>query len=220
MGKHEFAVIGLGRFGQTVALTLERKGHYVLGIDENKDLVQAVASELSQAIIADSTNEEALKALDITSFETVVVAIGSKFEANIMTTVSLKQMGVKNVICKALTARQEEILLRVGADQVVHPERDSGFRLAESLLNPTMIEKFSLGEDTDYSIVEYSVPSSLCNQTLAQNDLRGRFGLNVLLVKRGTDVIVNPPADAILRADDIVVILGHEADLQAFSELG
>ncbi|MEM8862676.1 MAG: NAD-binding protein, partial [Chloroflexota bacterium] len=98
MKKREFAVIGLGRFGQTVALTLERKGHYVLGIDENKDLVQAVASELSQAIIADSTNEEALKALDIPSFETVVVAIGSKFEANIMTTVSLKEMGVKRVI--------------------------------------------------------------------------------------------------------------------------
>ncbi|MEM9774980.1 MAG: TrkA family potassium uptake protein [Chloroflexota bacterium] len=220
MVKREFAVIGLGRFGQTVALTLERKGHYVLGIDENKDSVQAVASELSQAIIADSTNEEALKALDITSFETVIVAIGSKFEANIMTTVSLKQMGVKRVICKALTARQEEILFRVGADQVVHPERDSGFRLAESLNSPTMIDKFSLGEDTDYSIVEYSVPSILCNQSLGQSDLRGRFNLNVLLIKRGTDVIVNPPPDAILYTSDVVVILGHEADLQAFSELG
>ena len=219
MGKREFAVIGLGRFGQTVALTLERKGHYVLGIDENKELVQAVASELSQAIIADSTNEDALKALDITAFDTVIVAIGSKFESNIMTTVSLKQMGVRRVICKALTSRQEEILLRIGADQVVHPERDSGFRLAESLINPTMIEKFSLGEDTDYSIVEYSVPSSLCNQTLSQSNLRGRFNLNVLLIKRGTDVIVNPPADAILHSSDVIVVLGHEADLQAFSEL-
>ena len=220
MGKHEFAVIGLGRFGQTVALALEQMGHHVLGIDIDEELVQAVASQLTQAIIVDSTNIEALKALDIMSFDTVIVAIGTNFEANIMTTVSLKELGVKRVICKAPTEQQEKILLRVGADQVVRPERESGLRLADSLVNPIMLEKFSLGKDTDYSIAEFSVPSNLCNQTLSQSDIRGRFGINVLLIKRGKEMLVNPPADAILQTDDVVVILGHEKDLQAFSELG
>ena len=219
MGKHEFAVIGLGRFGRNVALTLEEHGHHVLGIDENEELVQALAQELTQAVIMDATNEEALKAVDIMSFDTVIVAIGSNFEANIMTTVSLKELGVKNVICKAPTARQEQILLRVGADKVVRPEREAGVRLAEALINPTMLERFALGSDTDYSIAEFAVPTCLSNQTLAQSDIRGRFGISILVIKRGGDVYVNPPPDMIMQNNDMVVILGHDEDIDEFSQL-
>ncbi len=219
MGKYEFAVIGLGRFGRNVAITLEQHGHNVLGIDENEELVQEIAPILSQAVIMDATNIEALKAVDIMSFDTVIVAIGSNFEANIMTTVSLKELGVPRVICKAPTARQEAILLRVGADNVVRPEREAGVRLAEALINPTMLERFALGADTDYSIAEFSVPNCFANQTLAQSDIRGRFGISILVIKRGENVIVNPPPDAILQTNDAVVILGHDKDINAFSEL-
>ena len=125
MGKHEFAVIGLGRFGRNVALTLEQNGHQVLGIDENEELVQELAPYLTQAVILDSTSMEALKAVDIMSFDTVVVAIGTDFEANILTTVLLKELGVNRVICKAPTLQQEKILQRLGADEVVMPERES-----------------------------------------------------------------------------------------------
>ena len=219
MGKHEFAVIGLGRFGRNVALTLEEHGHNVLGIDENEELVQAISQELTQAVIMDATNVDALKAVDIMSFDTVVVAIGSNFEGNLMTTVSLKELGVKNVICKAPTLRQEQILLKVGADSVVRPEREAGVRLAEALISPTMIERFALGKDTDYSIAEFDVPSSMVNQTLRQTNIRGRFDINVLVIKRGEEVIVNPPPDAVLRQNDDIVILGHDKDIDEFSQL-
>ena len=219
MGKHEFAVIGLGRFGRNVALTLEQNGHHVLGIDENEELVQALAQELTQAVIMDATNVDALKAVDIMSFDTVIVAIGSNFEANLMTTVSLKELGVNQVVCKAPTARQEQILLKVGADKVVRPEREAGIRLAEALINPTMLERFALGSDTDYNIAEFKVPSSLCHQTLAQSDIRGRFGISILVIKRGEDVVVNPPPDMVLQTADAVVILGRAEDIQTFSQL-
>ena len=219
MKKQEFAVIGLGRFGRNLALTLEQSGHHVLGIDMDEELVQAVAQELTQAVIVDSTNVDALRALDIMSFETVIVAIGSNFEGSIMTTVSLKELGVKHVICKAPTERQAQILIRIGADQVIQPEREAGIQLAQELVNPTMLEKFSLGDDTDYSIVEFAVPTCLANQTLAQSDIRNRFGINILLIKHGENVTVNPPPDAMLLAEDVLVILGHEEEIQEFSQL-
>ena len=136
-----------------------------------------------------------------------------------MTTVSLKELGVKQVICKAPTAQQERILLKVGADQVVRPEREAGIRLAHHLFNPTEIESFSLGSDTDYRIAEFKVPTSLCNQSLAQSDIRGRFKTNILVIKRGGELIVNPPANAILQKTDVIVMLGHEEDLHGFSLL-
>lgn len=219
MKKQEFAVIGLGRFGRNLALTLEQSGHHVLGIDMDEELVQAWAPKLTQAVIADSTNVDALRALDIMSFDTVIVAIGSNFEGNIMTTVSLKELGVKHVICKAPTERQAQILKRVGADQVIRPEREAGIRLAQALINPTMLEKFSLGDDTDYSIAEFAVPACLANQSLAQSNIRNRFGISVLLIKHGGEVTVNPTPNAILQSNDVVVVLGHEDEIQAFSQL-
>ena len=219
MKKQDFAVIGLGRFGRNVARTLEKNGQHVLGIDQNEELVQAVAQELTQAVIVDSTNANALKALDIMSFNTVIVAIGTNFEANVMTTVTLKELGVQHVICKAPTDRQAQILLRVGADQVVRPEKEAGIRLAETLVNPNMLEKFSLGKDTDYSIVECAVPTCLYNQTLTQSAIRNRFGISILVIKRGQDIAVNPPPNMILQADDALVILGHEKDIQTFLQL-
>ncbi len=219
MGKHEFAVIGLGRFGRNVAKTLEQNGHHVLGIDENEELVQEIAPFLTQAVILDSTNMEALKAVDIMSFDTVIVAIGTDFEANIMTTVSLKELGVKRVICKAPTVQQEKILLRVGADEVVMPERESAVRLAETLHTPGMLEQFKLGADTDYTVAEFTVPPGLCNQSMGQANIRGRLGINVLVIKRGEDVIVNPGADVILKAGDVLVMLGHADEIEEFSAL-
>jgi trk system potassium uptake protein TrkA len=219
MLRQEFAVIGLGRFGRHVAMTLERYGHNVLGIDSNPDIVQLVSTQIAQVVTLDATNENALRAVDITSFDTVIVAIGTDFEANLMTTVSLKELGVKRVICKAPTSRQEQILLRVGADKVVRPEQEAGQRLAEGLIAPTMLENFALGPDTDYRIAEFLVPSSVACMSLSQSNIRHRFGLSVLVVKRGGEVIVSPGADVILQPKDILVMLGHQKEIAVFSEL-
>ncbi len=213
----EFAVIGLGRFGRSVAHHLESHGYTVLGIDLSPQIVQSFTNQVTQAVTLDSTNEEALRAVDITSFDTVVVAIGTDFEANLLTTVALKNLGVRRVITKALNRRQEEILRRVGADRVIRPEHDAGERLAEELITPAMLEKLHLG--ADHSVLELVVPQPLVWKSLAQMDLRNRYGITVLVVKRGETILVSPPADCILQEGDILVVLGSNQDLTRFTAL-
>lgn len=215
--RQEFAVIGLGRFGSSLALTLEEYGHSVLGIDFNSDIVQHISEHITQAVRLDSTNEEALKAVDIGAFDTVIVAIGSDFENNLLTTVALKALGVKQVICKAPTDRQKDILLRIGADQVVQPEFEAGQRLAQQLISPTILDKLDLGEE--YSLAELVVPSSLTWNTLEQLDMRNKHGVTILVIKRGDEVFVTPRADFILHPDDILVVIGRNARIGSFTSL-
>jgi trk system potassium uptake protein TrkA len=213
----EFAVIGLGRFGASLALTLEAHGHTVLGVDLNPEPVQEIADEIAQAVTLDATSEEALRMVDIASFETVVVAIGADFESNLLTTVALKELGVSRVICKAITARQERILLRMGADRVIRPEHDAGARLAEELSTPAMLEKLPLGPE--HSVIELIVPESLAWQTIAQAHVRQKYGITVLVVKREDALLVSPPPDCVLQQGDILVVLGSNEDITRFSRL-
>lgn len=213
----EYAIIGLGRFGASLARALMESGNSVLGVDIDAQLVQRISDELTHAAILDATDEEALMEIDIPSFDTVIVAIGADFESNLLATVALKNLGVRNVISKVVTRRQREILLRVGADRVVQPEHDAGRRLAEELMAPKVLERVHLG--ADFSAVEVRAPRSLVRQTLAQLDLRQRMGITVLVIKRGDDLIVSPPADTVLLDDDLLLVLGDNETLQAFSNL-
>jgi trk system potassium uptake protein len=215
--QEEFAVIGLGRFGSSLARSLEEHGHTVMAIDVNPALVQNIADEVTHAAALDSTNEEALQAIDITSFETVIVAIGADFEANLITTVTLKQLGVRRVICKTQTNRQRDILLRVGADRVVQPEQNSARRLADELSAPALLESFTLSQN--FSIAELVLPRSLAWQSLAQSNMRNKYHLTVLLIKRGDEVYVSPTADTILQQDDLLVVFGENVHIGRFSDL-
>jgi trk system potassium uptake protein len=215
--KAEYAVIGLGRFGSSLARALVEHGHTVLGIDEDAALVQRISDEISHSAIMDATDEEALRAVEITAFDTVVVAIGADFESNLLTTVALKSLGVRHVISKAVTSRQREILLRVGADQVVQPEYDAGRRLAEELVAPAVLERLHLGPA--YSIVELRTPRSVSGKSLLELDLRRRMGVTVLLIKRGDELIASPSAEAVLMEGDLLVALGSNQALETFSGL-
>lgn len=214
----EFAVIGLGRFGTSLAQTLEKHGKRVLGIDRSEEIVQRLADEITQAVGMDATDENALRAIDITSFDTVIVAIGTDFESNLMITVSLKQLGVRRVISKAVNDRQRTVLLRVGADQVLLPEVDAGARLARDLVAPGLRSQLRL--EQDYSIIEVPLPAGLEGQSLAQADLRRQFDLNVLLIERGEQMIVNPSADILMVAGDVLVVLGPDEQLARFAGPG
>lgn len=214
----EFAIIGLGRFGSGVALTLEAHDYRVLGIDQNADIVQRLSDRITHVATLDATDEEALKVVDISSFDAVVVAIGDDFESNLLTTVALKSLGVRHVICKAPTRRQQQILLKVGADRVIQPEFDAGRRLAEELSTPTILEKLALGPD--HSLAELIVPDSLSYKSLAQLDLRSKHGVAVLLVKRGEQLEVSPRADFILQPNDLLVVLGSNEHVQKFCDYG
>lgn len=214
---HEYAVIGLGRFGFNLAVALEEHGHTVMAIDIDPQLVQAIVDRVTYAAALDGSNEEALRDIDISTFDTAIVAIGNDFEANLLTTVNLKNLGVRRIICKAQTIRQCDILLRLGADKVVQPEQNSARHLAEELSAPAMIDHFNLGQD--YSIAEIVLPESLAWQSLAQIDLRNTYRVTVLLIKRGDEVHISPRADTILQKEDILVLFGKNQFVTKFSNL-
>lgn len=203
----EFAVIGLGRFGRSVVRTLMDRGHSVLGIDRDAEAAQYMSKDGAQIAILDSTDEDALRSIDIASFDTVVVAIGTDFESNLITTVALKSLGVRRVISKALSRRQKEILLRVGADEVVQPEADAGHRLAIEITAPNMLDQIPLGDS--HSILELRVPLMMVGKSLADLDFRNKYDANIVAVRHEDAVTVSPQSNFVLSASDVIVVIGR-----------
>jgi len=193
------------------------RGASVLGIDRSPEIVQQMADELTQAVVLDATDENALRDIGITDFHTVIVAIGSNFEANLLTTVALRELGVPNVICKALTIRQRDILLKVGATRVILPEHEAGQRLALELLNPGMLGQLELGPG--YAVMEMCTPPSMVGEPLGKTELRKR-GINVLAIKRADRVIVTPTPDTVLKPDDVLVVLGNAQEIERCARSG
>jgi trk system potassium uptake protein TrkA len=208
----QFAVIGLGRFGSSVATTLHEMGYEVLAVDSNEELVQKMADHVTQAVQADARDEDALKALGIRNFDVVVVAIGSDIQASILITLMLKEMGVKQVIAKTLSEMHSKVLQKIGADKVVFPERDMGARLAHSLGSTNVLDYIELSPK--YSIVEVVVPVWFVGKTLSQAEFRARHGVNVVAIRRGKEIIVSPGADCVLVAGDILVAVGANENLR------
>lgn len=214
----DFAVIGLGRFGASVARTLASMGYNVLGVDSHEELVQAIAPSITHAVQADATDEETLKALGIRNFDVVVVAIGNDLEASILVTLTLKELGVKQVIAKASTELHGKVLTRIGADRVVFPERDMGMRLAQSLVSTNILDYIELSPE--YSIVELTAGRA-AGKTLRDLDLRARYGVNVMALRRGQKIIVAPLADDEIAQDTVLVVIGHNDNLRRLErELG
>jgi len=205
--KPEFAVIGLGRFGRAVVKTLVAKGFSVLGVDRDEKSLQAVLDLCTQAVILDSTNEDALRELGIGAFDTVVVAIGTDFESNLITTAALKAIGVRRIICKALSTRQKDILLSIGASEVIQPEADAGHQLALELAAPNLLDRIPLGDR--HTILEFMVTSSMDGKTLVDADFRKLYGVTVMAIKRGNDISVSPSGSFLMKAGDILVVLGE-----------
>jgi trk system potassium uptake protein len=206
--QQEFAVIGLGRFGSSVALTLVSRGHTVLGIDSDPALVQQYSDEITQTVSLDSTDEDALRDIDIGSYETVIVAIGSQFEANVMTTVALKMLGVRRVICKVATQRQHDILRNIGADEVVLPEHESGVRVAERLATPGVVGSIRL--NNVHIVSEVQVPTKYVGKTLEEVGFQERYGTAVVAIGRREQFVANPPPDLLLKPDDVLVVIAEE----------
>ena len=210
MAKKQYAVIGLGRFGTSVAVTLHSLGHEVLAIDSDEERVQKVSEEVTHVIQADTTDENALNALGLRNFDAVVVAIGADIQANVATTLLLKEMGIPFIIAKASNALHGKMLEKIGADRVVYPERDMGQRVAHSLVSENILDYIELSPQL--SLVEVTAPKGILGKTLAQADLRARFGVNVVAIKRFEDIIVPPqPGDMILESDILIVVGATES---------
>lgn len=212
--RKQFAVIGLGRFGSSVAQTLRNLGHDVLAIDRNEHAVQAVVNIVTHAVQADAMEEETLRALGIRNFDVVIVAIGDDIQANILITLMLKEMGVKKVVSKAMNALHGKLLEKIGADKIVYPEKDMGVRLAHNLVTYNVMDCIELAPG--YSVLEAIVPHAYEEKTLGELNLRAAFGISVMAVKKENRIVVAPGADEKLEKNDILIMAGKN---EAFSRL-
>ncbi|MFD1178215.1 potassium channel family protein [Paenibacillus puldeungensis] len=209
--KKQFAVIGMGRFGTSVANGLSSMGFDVLAIDSDEQRTQAISNMVTHAVSADSTDEEALRSLGIRNFDVVVVAIGKDIQASILTTLILKDMDGPLIVVKAQNELHGKVLQKIGADKVIYPERDMGLRVAHHLISPNILDYIELSEE--YSIVEMKVPKAMYGKNLKELEIRVRFGCNVMAIKRGNKMNISPASTDRLTEEDILVIVGETSDL-------
>lgn len=210
----EFAIIGLGRFGGSLARRLESLGHPALGMDIDPRVVKELADEITEAVVLDATDEDALRQVDIAAFRTVVVAIADSFEANALITSTLKKLGISNVISVANSFRHQEILSRIGADRVILPQEASGHQLADELSIPGMLQRLHLSQD--YSLIEIKIVQGLIGKAI---EVCEPYEVIVLLILRGEELIVNPDESTRFLPDDILVLVGEKRHLAEFSSL-
>lgn len=215
MKAKQFLVIGVGRFGSALATTLYDLGHEVVAIDTEEEAVESIMNSVTHTVIMDSTDEIALRKLGIGNFDTVVVAIGNDLESNILTTVAVKSMGAKYVVCKANSELSAKVLERVGADEVIRPEHDMGVRLAEQISTPSIVDAFKLGEN--HSVIEIEAQKRLCG-TLHDLNLTNRFGVQVIAVNRSGRTEVSPRAEYEIINDDKVVLIGSNDAIERFRD--
>lgn len=212
--KKQFAVVGLGRFGSSVARTLSAMGHEVLAIDKNEERVQAIADKVTHAVVADATDEKLLKHLGIRNFDVVITSIGENAQANVLVTMLTKDLGAKYVVAKAINETYGRILEKVGADRVVYPERDMGERVAHNLVDTNILDYIELSPE--YSIVEMVASKRIAGKTLGQLNLRARFGITLAVIKRGKEINASPGADDVIQEGDILVIIGDNQSVDRF----
>jgi trk system potassium uptake protein TrkA len=216
MAATEFIVIGLGRFGGGLAETLVGMGHEVLGVDADPKLVQSFSGTLTHVVEADATNEQAMRQLGAQDFQTAVVSIGTEIEASILTTSILADLQIPRIVAKAVSQAHGRILERVGAHRVVFPERDMGIRVGHSLAG-SILDYFEL--DPGFAIVETSAPKALVGKTLAQAEVRKRYGITVVCVKPQGGAFTYATPDTVVNEGDIIVVAAEKRRAEAFGEL-
>lgn len=214
----QFAVIGLGNFGFNVAKTLYQMGHEVLAVDCDKEKVDQIKDFSSEAIQADACEKEALKAMGMERADAVIVSLGERLDASILTTLYLKELKVSRIIVKAMSEDHGKILELVGAHEVVFPEKDMAVKLANTLAFPNALDHLPLAPG--FSIVEIAPPSQFVGKSLAQLDFRNRYHVQIIAIRELVPDRVNlvPRADTVIKDSDILVILGRDEDLSKIKE--
>jgi trk system potassium uptake protein TrkA len=221
--RHQFGVIGLGRFGSAMAMTLTELGHDVIGVDGDEARVQQLADVITHALQIDATDEKALRAAGIQDVDVAVVSIGENIESSLLVVMQLREMGIGTIVAKAVTPLHGRILEKLGVSRVIFPEREMAIRLAHSLVMPNVIDYIELSRD--FSIVEVPAPDAFVGRTLKQLELRPRLGLTLIAIKRRSDesgsVVTNiaPAADETIRRGDILALLGSNERLNQLDQL-
>ncbi len=212
-----YAVIGLGRFGSQIATRLYEYGQEVLVIDRHETIVNQIADHVTRAAVGDAMDKSVLKSLGVADCDCAIVALGSDLAASVLITMNLKSLNVPCIICKAHDDTHREILEKLGADQVIIPERVIADKIAGSLASPNILEYIELSED--YGIVEVNAPRSWIGKSFQEMNVREAFGVTVIAVKQGDQVKVSPPAHYKVAEGATLVLLGDYEALNAIQTL-
>ncbi|MCF1618170.1 TrkA family potassium uptake protein [Tetragenococcus koreensis] len=207
--KQNYAIIGLGRFGGSICQTLVESDQEVLAIDSNEDRANEYMDIATHVVVGNAQDETTLRSLGIRNFDQVIVAIGEDIQASILVTLMVKEMGVPNILAKANNEYHARVLEKIGADRVVHPERDMGVRIARKMVSSNILDSIELSDE--YSLAEVRVRNKkFFNKTLLEMDFRRRFGLTVVAVRRRNgDVIASPAAEEVVRENDHLLVIGN-----------
>ena len=212
-----YLVVGLGRFGRSVARTLYENNQDVLAIDDDEEVVQQAIDSgvVSEAVVLDASDETAIKNIIKDNFDVAFVCIGANVQASILVTLLLKEAGIPKIIAKAQAKSQGKVLEKIGADEVVYPEEFMGKRVASKVLRPTIIEHFKLSNK--YAVVEVLAPKSFIGRSLIQLDVRKRFEINIIGIKdKDNEVNISPSPETVIKEGDTLIVV---ADSQKMNEL-
>ena len=212
-----YIVIGLGRFGSEVARSLCRQGCEVLALDEKSDLVQQISSDVTHAAVADARDKEVLRALGVREFDCAIIAIGDSLSDSILATMNVKELGVPLVICKAHDETHRQVLLKLGADRVVIPEKEQAVRLAKGLSSRSALDYIELSDEC--GIIELPAPKAWIGKCLRELNVRAKLGINILAIRSGNRLNVTPAPDRPIRDSDILVVMGYNASLEKVQKL-
>jgi len=216
--KKQFIVIGIGNFGYYLATRLYEKGHEVIAIDKDSQKIQEIKDKVSHAIVADTSDPKVLQSMEISQADAVIVCIGSDLSASILTTLNLREMGIKKIFAKAKSEPHGRILYRVGAHEVFFPEKDFAYSLAEKLHNPNMLEYLPV--IGGYSIVEFIPPKEFIGKSLKELDLINKYGVQVVAVKEMVPDKLHliPTGKFVIKDSDVLILLGPDESLEKLRE--
>ncbi|WP_379130500.1 potassium channel family protein [Paenibacillus sp. sgz500958] len=216
MKTQQFVVIGLGRFGSSLALELIEMGYEVLGIDHLEERVEEMSDKLTHAVLADATDEGIMRSLGVRNFDCGIVAIGDNMERSILAAILLKELGVKQVVAKALSILHGRALSKLGVDRVIFPEKDMGVRVAHQLVTPHLLDYIEISKD--YKIVELTVPACMNGKSLSELNTRAKYGCSIIAVNKESGIIVAPTAHDHLNEGDVMVVIGSNDSIEQFEQ--
>ena len=212
-----FIVFGCGRFGSTVATRLYDLKNDVVIVDYDEEKIDAISENVTEAIICDLEDEKAMTELALKNFDVAVIAIGENLQAAIMAVLASKEAGIEKVIAKAPNYRFGKILLKCGADKIIFPERDMGYRLANNLSNDYLLDANEISKG--YTIYDLKASPKMNGKEIRDLKLREDYNFNVLMVKRAGENFVNPLASFKIKEEDILTVLGSDKDIKRFTEV-
>ncbi|MBA4368277.1 MAG: potassium transporter TrkA [Desulfobacterium sp.] len=215
----KFAVIGIGKFGFHAAKALYEDGNEVVAIDSDKGRVQAIDAYCTEAIVLNSTNKEALKALGLDNMDGVIVSTGTKISTSILICLYLQEIGVKKILVKALDEDHEKILKRVGATEIIHPERDMALRISNSLSRPNILDFIPLSDEFD--LIQVGPPREFIGKSLKEINLRAKYNVHIIAIKElvPENFLLVPPASFVIKDSDILIMLGKSIDIKQIKSL-